>query len=79
MYKFISTIDELRDYGLNSYVSLPRIAVVGLQSAGKSSLLESIVGFNFLPRGGGVVTRRPLELRLVHSVDVDKPFAIFEK
>ena len=33
---------------------------------GKSSLIESIVGLDFLPRGGGVVTRRPLELRLVH-------------
>ena len=36
------------------------------QSAGKSSVLESIVGYDFLPRGDGVVTRRPLELRLVH-------------
>ncbi len=26
--------------------------------------MESIVGLNFLPRGSGVVTRRPLELRL---------------
>ena len=33
---------------------------------GKSSLIESIVGLDVLPRGGGVVTRRPLELRLVH-------------
>lgn len=79
MKKFISTIDELRDYGLQSYISLPRIAVVGLQSAGKSSLLESIVGFDFLPRGEGICTRRPLELRLVHSIAVDKPYAIFDK
>ena len=48
---FITTIDQLRDFGLESYVDLPRIAVVGLQSAGKSSLLESIVGYDFLPRG----------------------------
>jgi vacuolar protein sorting-associated protein 1 len=40
--------------------------VVGTQSAGKSSVLEAIVGIDFLPRGEGVVTRRPLELRLVH-------------
>jgi GTPase SAR1 family protein len=79
MKKFISIIDELRDFGLQSYVSLPRIAVLGLQSAGKSSLLESIVGFDFLPRGEGVVTRRPLELRLVHAVDVKEPYGIFEK
>lgn len=78
MKKFISTIDELRDYGLSSYISLPRIAVVGLQSAGKSSLLESIVGYDFLPRGEGVVTRRPCELRLVHAIDVDEAYGIFE-
>lgn len=79
MKKFISIIDELRDFGLQSYVSLPRIAVLGLQSAGKSSLLESIVGFDFLPRGDGVVTRRPLELRLVHAVDVKEAYGVFEK
>lgn len=79
MKKFISIIDELRDFGLQSYVSLPRIAVLGLQSAGKSSLLESIVGFDFLPRGEGVVTRRPLELRLVHAVDVKEPYGVFDK
>ena len=78
MKNFISTIDELRDYGLSSYISLPRIAVVGLQSAGKSSLLESIVGYDFLPRGEGTVTRRPLELRLVHAIDVEQAYGIFE-
>lgn len=30
MKRFITTIDELRDFGLQSYISLPRIAVVGL-------------------------------------------------
>lgn len=79
MKRFISTIDELRDYGLQSFVSLPRIVVVGLQSAGKSSLLESIVGYDFLPRGESVCTRLPLELRLIHSISADKPFAVFEK
>jgi hypothetical protein len=49
--KLINVIDELRDVGLQDYIELPRIAVVGTQSAGKSSLLESISGFDFLPRG----------------------------
>ena len=64
--KLINVIDELRDVGLQNYITLPRIAVLGTQSSGKSSLLEAIVGLDFLPRGEGVVTRRPLEMRLVH-------------
>ena len=63
----ISLIDNLKDSGLDDYISLPRIAVLGTQSAGKSSLLEAVCGLNFLPRGNGVVTRRPLELRMVQN------------
>lgn len=73
--KLINIIDELRDYGLDKEISLPRIAVLGTQSSGKSSLLENIVGLDFLPRGSGVVTRRPLELRLVH-IDPSNSFVI---
>lgn len=36
------------------------------QSSGKSSVLESLVGRDFLPRGSGIVTRRPLVLQLVN-------------
>ncbi len=45
-------------------IDLPQIVVVGSQSSGKSSVLESIVGRDFLPRGSGIVTRRPLVLQL---------------
>ena len=45
-------------------IELPQIAVVGSQSSGKSSVLESIVGRDFLPRGSGIVTRAPLILQL---------------
>lgn len=37
------------------------------QSSGKSSVIESLVGRSFLPRGPGIVTRRPLVLQLVYS------------
>ena len=47
-------------------IDLPQIAVVGSQSAGKSSVLENFVGKDFLPRGSGIVTRRPLVLQLVN-------------
>lgn len=73
--KLINIVDEVRDYGLDKEISLPRIAVLGTQSSGKSSLLENIVGLDFLPRGSGVVTRRPLELRLVHA-DPSKKYEI---
>jgi hypothetical protein len=42
---------------------------VCLQSSGKSSVLEAVVGRDFLPRGTGIVTRRPLVLNLVHLDD----------
>ena len=75
---FINLIDQLRDCGVNEYIKLPRICSLGTQSSGKSSVLESIVGLDFLPRGEGVVTRRPLELRLYH-IESDEPWAIFEE
>ncbi|GFS73614.1 dynamin-1, partial [Trichonephila clavipes] len=50
--------------GYSLDLSLPQIVVVGSQSAGKSSVLENIVGREFLPRGSGVVTRRPTLIQL---------------
>ncbi|PKU78527.1 Dynamin-related protein 1E [Dendrobium catenatum] len=52
--------------------ALPSVAVVGGQSSGKSSVLESFVGRDFLPRGSGIVTRRPLVLQL-HQVEEGQP------
>lgn len=43
-----------------------------LQSSGKSSVLESLVGRDILPRGTGIVTRRPLILQLVHIDPEDR-------
>ncbi|GAA0139740.1 membrane traffic protein [Lithospermum erythrorhizon] len=56
--------------------ALPSIAVVGGQSSGKSSVLESVVGKDFLPRGSGIVTRRPLVLQL-HRLDGGREYAEF--
>jgi predicted ABC-type transport system involved in lysophospholipase L1 biosynthesis ATPase subunit len=47
----ISIVDLLRDIGLGTQLSLPKVIVLGTQSSGKSSLLEQIVGLDFLPRG----------------------------
>ncbi|KAI8079642.1 Dynamin central region-domain-containing protein [Gilbertella persicaria] len=51
--------------GADSTLDLPLITVVGSQSSGKSSVLETLVQRDFLPRGSGIVTRRPLILQLV--------------
>jgi len=40
--------------------TLPQVVCVGGQSAGKSSVLEAVVGRDFLPRSSGICTRRPL-------------------
>ncbi|XP_030540220.1 dynamin-related protein 5A isoform X1 [Rhodamnia argentea] len=57
--------------------SLPSIAVVGGQSSGKSSVLESVVGKDFLPRGSGIVTRRPLVLQLHKLEEGSREYAEF--
>ena len=70
--QLISTINKLQDAlaplggGSQSPIDLPQITVVGSQSSGKSSVLENIVGRDFLPRGTGIVTRRPLVLQLIN-------------
>lgn len=60
----IRTINRLQDafstVGVTNPVDLPQITVIGSQSSGKSSVLENVVGRDFLPRGTGIVTRRPL-------------------
>ncbi|XP_073327753.1 dynamin-2-like isoform X1 [Pagrus major] len=71
MEDLIPLINKLQDafssIGQSCNLDLPQIAVVGGQSAGKSSVLENFVGRDFLPRGNGIVTRRPLILQLVNS------------
>jgi dynamin 1-like protein len=39
-------------------------------------LLESILGREFLPKGRGIVTRRPIEIQLVH-VESGKDYVEF--
>ncbi|XVE97316.1 hypothetical protein REPUB_Repub03eG0009100 [Reevesia pubescens] len=65
----IPVINKLQDIlassGTKLYdISVPQVAVVGSQSSGKSSVLEALVGRDFLPRGCDICTRRPLVLML---------------
>lgn len=75
MEALIPVINKLQDV-FNTVgadvIQLPQIVVVGTQSSGKSSVLESLVGRDLLPRGTGIVTRRPLVLQLVHVSPEDR-------
>ncbi|KAM9409427.1 interferon-induced GTP-binding protein Mx-like [Pholidichthys leucotaenia] len=89
----IDLIDSLRSLGVEKDLALPAIAVIGDQSSGKSSVLEALSGVA-LPRGSGIVTRCPLELKMKrkqegkewsgrisymdHEEDIDDP-AVVEK
>ncbi|EHK98866.1 putative Dynamin-related protein DNM1 [Glarea lozoyensis 74030] len=75
----LGIVNKLQDLVFNTIgndsLDLPQIVVVGSQSSGKSSVLENIVGRDFLPRGSGIVTRRPLILQLINvpTEDEDSP------
>ncbi|XP_023245221.1 dynamin-1-like protein isoform X3 [Copidosoma floridanum] len=77
MEALIPVINKLQDVfntvGADA-IQLPQIVVLGTQSSGKSSVIESIVGKTFLPRGTGIVTRRPLILQLVYTPKDDKEY-----
>ncbi|CAM4503209.1 unnamed protein product [Leuciscus chuanchicus] len=90
----IDTIDSLRSLGVEKDLALPAIAVIGDQSSGKSSILEALSGVA-LPRGSGIVTRCPLELKMIrtkgednwharisykdHEEDIDDPAEVEKK
>lgn len=70
----IPVVNKLQDIVTTTQladIDLPVLAVVGLQLCGKSSVLENIVGKDFLPRGTGIVTRRPLVLQLINIAKND--------
>ena len=75
MESLIPVINKLQDVfntvGTDA-IQLPQIVVVGSQSAGKSSVIEALVGSSILPRGTGIVTRRPLILQLVYCPKDDR-------
>src|SRR5271167_1769790 len=61
-------VRNLREVGTEELVSLPKIAVIGNQSSGKSSLIEAICQIQ-VPRAGGTCTRCPMEVILRSSDD----------
>ncbi|KAJ3722601.1 P-loop containing nucleoside triphosphate hydrolase protein [Lentinula raphanica] len=61
----LGLVTQLTALGAQNDLDLPRITVIGNQSAGKSSVVEAISGIT-VPRDPGTCTRCPMECRL-HS------------
>lgn len=75
--KMIEIRNILQRVGQSSTLTLPSIVVIGSQSSGKSSVLEAIVGHEFLPKGSNMVTRRPIELTLVNTPSSKEEYGEF--
>lgn len=75
--KMIEIRSMLQLVGQSEALTLPSIVVIGSQSSGKSSVLEAIVGHEFLPKGSNMITRRPIELTLVNTPDAQAEYGEF--
>lgn len=75
--KMIEIRSMLQLVGQSEALALPSIVVIGSQSSGKSSVLEAIVGHEFLPKGSNMITRRPIELTLVNTPDAQAEYGEF--
>jgi len=75
--KMIHIRSLLQTVGQSESLTLPSIVVIGSQSSGKSSVLEAIVGHEFLPKGNNMVTRRPIELTLVNTPEASAEYGEF--
>lgn len=75
--KMIEIRSILQTVGQSNALVLPSIVVIGSQSSGKSSVLEAVVGHEFLPKGSNMITRRPIELTLVNTPDAQAEYGEF--
>ena len=74
----LNAVDAVaRLLGNDTSISLPRTVVIGDQSSGKSSVLESLFGLA-LPRGEGIVTRTPIQVEHRHVEDGEDAVATLE-
>jgi dynamin 1-like protein len=55
----------------NHSMTFPRIAIIGIESAGKSSVLERLSNLRFFPKGDGIVTRMPILVSLNRATHED--------
>lgn len=70
--KFANKVAEICcQYGKTVKINIPKIKVVGSQSAGKSSLIKRIIEYDILPMGDNMVTRTPIHVRLCNTEQSD--------
>eukprot|EP00398_MALV-I-01_sp_L67-1_P000706 gene706-764_t len=65
----LDILEQLKNVGVDKDIDLPRIAIIGKQSSGKSSVIESLTNIG-LPRNSGTCTRCPIEVSTA-KVDQD--------
>eukprot|EP00468_Gymnochlora_sp_CCMP2014_P004060 CAMPEP_0167765702 /NCGR_PEP_ID=MMETSP0110_2-20121227/14865_1 /TAXON_ID=629695 /ORGANISM="Gymnochlora sp., Strain CCMP2014" /LENGTH=749 /DNA_ID=CAMNT_0007653507 /DNA_START=188 /DNA_END=2437 /DNA_ORIENTATION=- len=75
MKTYMKKVNHLRAIGVGEKISLPQVVVVGDQSSGKSSLLESITEIP-LPKGTGTVTRCPTVVTITTATKPDEKLSI---
>eukprot|EP01117_Protostelium_nocturnum_P012903 TRINITY_DN4779_c0_g1_i2.p1 TRINITY_DN4779_c0_g1~~TRINITY_DN4779_c0_g1_i2.p1 ORF type:complete len:736 (+),score=227.12 TRINITY_DN4779_c0_g1_i2:69-2276(+) len=63
----------------NIPIEYPEIVVIGMQSDGKSSFVEGLLGFQFNIVESNIGTRRPLILQMINNPDRDQPRCRFRK
>jgi GTPase SAR1 family protein len=61
--ELLKYLKDLSHHGIDTNLPVPKIVMVGDQSAGKSSLVEALTTIQ-VPRGEGTVTRCPLEINI---------------
>ena len=78
-------------HNYQNIIHVPRLVVVGTQSAGKTSVLNGIIGIPILPTGTQITTRTPIHIELcpitdstqtcvfVNDVRIDLPYQVYSK
>jgi GTP-binding protein EngB required for normal cell division len=64
---------------LNIIFDYPEIVVVGMQSDGKSSFIEGLLGFQFNIVESNIGTRRPLIIQMLNNPSKEQPSCRFRK
>lgn len=66
--ELLKAISRLRKYGI-ALKDFPSAVMIGPQSAGKSSVLEAVCGYDFLVKKMGMATMKPTHVTLINSDD----------